>query len=52
VARERVLVNFFYAQQVGHAIEALHYCLGHHAADPEREVAIALNAATPVVLAE
>jgi hypothetical protein len=52
VARERVLVNFFYAQQVGHAIEALHYCLGHHAADPEREVAVALNAATPVVLAE
>jgi hypothetical protein len=25
---ERVLVNFFYAQPVGHAIEALHYCLG------------------------
>jgi hypothetical protein len=52
VARERVLVNFFYAPQVGHAIEALHYCLGHHAADPEREVSVALNAATPVVLAE
>jgi hypothetical protein len=28
--RERVLVNFFYAPPVGHAIEALHYCLGHH----------------------
>jgi hypothetical protein len=49
--RERVLVNFFYAQPVGHAIEALHCCLGHHAADPEREIAVALNAATPVRLA-
>ena len=51
VPGERVLVNFFYAQQVGHAIEALHYCLGHHAADPSREIAVALNAATPVRLA-
>jgi hypothetical protein len=48
---ERVLVNFFYAQPVGHAIEALHYCLGHHAADPERRVSVALNAATAHELA-
>ena len=48
---ERVLVNFFYAQPVGHAVEALHYCLGHHAADPEREIAVALNADTAVGLA-
>ncbi len=48
---ERVLVNFFYAHPVGHAVEALHYCLGHHAADPEREIAVALNAATAVELA-
>ena len=48
---ERLLVNFFYAHPVGHAIEALHYANGHHAADPELEVAAALNAATPVELA-
>ena len=48
---ERVLVNHFYAQPVGHAIEALHRALGHHAADPERRrVSVALNAATPVEL--
>jgi hypothetical protein len=48
---ERVLINFFYARPAGHAVEALHYCLGHHAADPEREIAVALNADTPVRLA-
>jgi hypothetical protein len=51
VSAERVLVNFFYAHPVGHAIEGLHYTLGHHAADPSREIAIALNARTPVQLA-
>jgi hypothetical protein len=51
VTRERLLVNFFYAQPVGHAIEALHYCQGHHAAAPDREVSIALNAATAYELA-
>lgn len=50
--RERLLVNFFYAQPVGHAVEALRYCLGHHAADPEREISLALNAATAVRLAD
>ncbi len=25
-----ILVNFFEAHNVGHVIEALHYCLGHH----------------------
>lgn len=48
---ERLLVNFFYAPPVGHAVEALHYCLGHHLADPAREVDVALNAATAVELA-
>jgi hypothetical protein len=48
---ERLLVNFFYAHPVGHAIEALHYCLGHHLADPTREISVALNAATAVELA-
>jgi hypothetical protein len=47
----RLLVNFFYAHPVGHAIEALHYANGYHAADPELEIAVALNAATPVELA-
>jgi hypothetical protein len=32
LAAERLLVSFFYAQQVGHAVEALHHCHGHHAA--------------------
>jgi hypothetical protein len=27
---ESILVNFFEAHNVGHVIEALHYCLGHH----------------------
>ena len=48
---ERLLVNFFYSHPVGHAVEALHYCLGHHLADPTREVSVALNAATAVELA-
>jgi hypothetical protein len=51
MARERLLVNFFYAHPVGHAVEALHYCLGHHAADPSREIALALNADSAVGLA-
>jgi hypothetical protein len=46
-----MLVNFFYAQPVGHAVEALHYCLGHHAAIPEARISVALNAATAVELA-
>ena len=49
--QERVLVNFFYAHNVGHAVEALHYCLGHYLADPSREICVALNAATPVEIA-
>ena len=36
---------------MGHAIEALHYAHGHALADPELEVSVALNAATPVELA-
>src|ERR1700733_12987263 len=50
-SRERLLVNFFYAPPVGHAIEALHYCLGHHLADPEHEVSVVLNSASAVELA-
>jgi hypothetical protein len=47
----RLLVNFFYAQQLGHAIEALHYANGYHVADPSLEIGVAMNAATPVELA-
>jgi hypothetical protein len=49
---ERLLLNFFYAYPVGHAVEALHYCHGYHAADPEREISVVLNAETPVRLAD
>jgi ADP-heptose:LPS heptosyltransferase len=48
---ERLLVNHFYAQQVGHAVEALHYANGHHAADPDLRIAVALNRATATELA-
>lgn len=48
---DRLLVNFFYAHSVGHVVEALHYCLGHHLANPAREVSVALNAATALELA-
>ena len=47
----RLLLNFFYAQPVGHAIEALYFANGYHAADPELEIHLALNAATPTELA-
>ncbi|RFU21491.1 hypothetical protein [Geodermatophilus marinus] len=48
---DRLLVDFFYAQQLGHAVEALQYCVGHAAAVPGREVSLLLNAATPTELA-
>jgi hypothetical protein len=44
VAPESVLVNFFYANPIGHAVEAFRYCLGYHRADPGREVSLVLNA--------
>ncbi|MGA6164672.1 hypothetical protein [Amycolatopsis magusensis] len=49
---ERVLVNFFYAPSIGHAVEALYYANGHHAARPGREITVALNAATAVEFAD
>ncbi|HJS96559.1 MAG TPA: hypothetical protein VJ741_19990 [Solirubrobacteraceae bacterium] len=52
MTRERLLVNFFYSHAVGHAVEALHYCLGHHTAAPDRAVSVVLNAATACELAE
>jgi hypothetical protein len=41
----RLLLNFSYAQPVGHAVEALHYANGYHLGGAE--VSVALNAATP-----
>jgi hypothetical protein len=49
--RQRLLVNYWYANPVGHAIEGLRYALGHHAANPELRVSLLLNAATPTELA-
>ncbi|WP_028062550.1 hypothetical protein [Solirubrobacter soli] len=49
---DTILINFFYAQPVGHAIEALHYANGHHQADPTRRISVALNNATPTELGD
>lgn len=48
---EAVLIDFFYAHPVGHAIEALAHAYALHVADPTREISILLNAATPTELA-
>ena len=45
-----LLVNFWYAHPVGHAVEALRYCLGYHAADEELEISLLLNGATATEL--
>jgi hypothetical protein len=47
-----ILVNFFEAHNVGHVIEALHYCLGHHRANPDMRLAVLLNALAPTELAQ
>lgn len=47
-----LLVNFWYAHPVGHAIEGLRYCLGYHCADPSLSISLLLNGATPTELAE
>jgi hypothetical protein len=46
-----ILVNFFEAHNVDHVIEALHYCLGHHKANPGSRLAVLLNALAPTELA-
>ena len=48
---ERLLVNYWYAHNVGHAVEALRYCLGYKLANPAMSVSLLLNARTPVELA-
>lgn len=52
MSTERSLINYFYAHNVGHAVEALHYANGHYAAMPERPLAVALNSATAVEMAD
>jgi hypothetical protein len=52
VSTESVLVDFFYAPPVGHAVEALRYAHGYHLADPERRIAVALNAQTALELTQ
>ena len=48
---ETLLVNYWYAHPVGHALEGMRYALGYHAADPELRVSLLLNGATAVELA-
>ncbi|MBQ6642255.1 MAG: hypothetical protein IJH84_14660 [Saccharopolyspora sp.] len=48
---ESVLVNFVYCHPVGHAVEALQYCLGYRRADPQRRIGLVLKANTAVDLA-
>ena len=50
--RRTLLVNFFYCAPVGHAVEALRYCLGYHRADPSLEISLVLNADTATELAD
>ena len=49
---ESVLLNYVYAQPVGHAVEALQYSLGYRAAGPDRRIGLFLNADTPAELAD
>jgi hypothetical protein len=51
-ARTRtLLVNYWYAHPVGHAVEGLRLALGYKAANPDLRVSLLLNGATPVELA-
>lgn len=47
----KLLVNYVYWQNVGHAIEALRYTLGYYKANPSLEVSLILNEHTPYELA-
>jgi hypothetical protein len=48
---ETLLVNYWYAHPVGHALEGMRYALGYKAANPELRVSLLLNGATAVELA-
>jgi hypothetical protein len=47
-----ILLNYFEAHNVGHVIEALQYCLGHHRANPDMRLSVLLNALAPTELAQ
>jgi hypothetical protein len=51
VHTESVLVNFVYCHPVGHAVEAVQYCLGYRRAAPDRRIGVVLKANTAVELA-
>lgn len=51
VPAESVLVNFVYCHPVGHAVEAVQYCLGYRRANPDRRIGVVLKADTAVDLA-
>jgi hypothetical protein len=40
---ETLLVNYWYAHPVGHALEGMRYALGYKAANPELRVSLLLN---------
>jgi hypothetical protein len=46
-----LLVNYWYAHPVGHALEGMRYALGYKTADPDLRVSLLLNGATAVELA-
>lgn len=50
VTTETLLVDFWYAHNVGHAVEALRYCAGYRHANPGMRIGLALNGRTPVEL--
>lgn len=52
MAKKRLLVNYVYWQNVGHAIEALRYTLGYHKANPKWQISLVLNRNTPFGLAK
>ena len=50
-AARTLLVDHWYSHAVGHVIEALRRCQGYHACDPELEIALVLNRASPTEVA-
>src|SRR5687767_13901864 len=48
---ESLLVNYWYANPVGHAVEGLRYCLGYHCANPDLRISLLLNGSTATELA-
>ncbi len=48
---ETLLVNYWYAHPVGHALEGMRYALGYKVANPGLRIGLLLNGATAVELA-